>query len=162
VKRDFGRGQAFTKQFSNMQKKISERSVPSKGFGDTTLTIVPADPSIEIPEQKKNLEGTTKDDMTKKEEVKGAMQSEKVSAVGYWLPRHEMVKLMAECIDEHNAESDCKINFMMGKECVGILPTKKAGQDNVVCVTVKDVATGSLIKLHQATLVVGADGMKSK
>jgi len=144
-----------------MQQKMAERSVPSKGFGDTTLTIVPADPSIEIPEQKKNLEGTTKDDMTKKEEVKGAMQSEKVSAVGYWLPRHEMVKLMAECIDEHNAESDCKINFMMGKECVSILPTKKSGQDNVVCVTVKDVASGAL-KLHQATLVVGADGMKSK
>ena len=50
----------------------------------------------------------------------------------------------------------------MGKECVSILPTKKAGQDNVVCVTVKDVSSGALIKLHQATLVIGADGMKSK
>ena len=153
-----GRGQTLTKQFPNMQKKLAERSVPSSGFGDTTLTIVPADPDVEIPLKQKNMEGTTKE----KNKKKGAINTEKAVGVGYWVPRHEMVTLMGECIDEHNAQStNCKIDYVMGQECISILPTKKAGQENVVCVTARNVKTGAL-KLHQAKLVVGADGMNSK
>lgn len=156
-----GRGQTLTKQFPNMQQKLEERSVPSSGFGDTTITIVPADPNVEIPSKKKNLEGTTKDEKKKSDnEMKSAMNSEKVSALGYWLPRHEMVKLMAECIDEHNASSENKIDFLLGQECVDILPTNNAHKNNFVCVTAKN-KNGEL-NLHQATLVVGADGMNSK
>ena len=73
-----------------------------------------------------------------------------------------MVKLMAECIDEHNAQHEsCNITFVMGQECVDILPTKNVGQSNSVCVTARNVEDGSL-HIHHATLVVGADGMNSK
>lgn len=63
-----------------MQQKLEERSVPSSGFGDTKITIVPADPNVEIPSKKKNLEGTTKDKDKKKtpdNEMKSAMNSVK-------------------------------------------------------------------------------------
>ena len=45
-----------------MQRKLEERGVASSGFGDTTITIVPADPNAEIPDQRKNMEGTTKEE----------------------------------------------------------------------------------------------------
>ena len=91
------------------------------------------------------------------------VQDDKAKARGYWLPRHEMVNLMSECIDEHNSQNDsCKIEVLMGQECVDVLPTKRvsAGQ-NVACVKVRNAKDGSL-KLLEAKLVVGADGMNSK
>lgn len=65
---------------------------------------------------------------------------------------------MAECIDEHNASSEHKIDFLLGQECVNVIPTNNAdNMNNFVCVTAKNVKNGEL-NLHQATLVVGADG----
>ena len=149
-----------------MQTKLAERSVGSKGMMSTKLTIVPADPNEEIPMKKGAAAAATTADgkqakENKNEDLKNALKSEKAAGVGYWLPRHAMVKLMAECIDEHNAlRGTCKIDLLCGQECVSILPTRKVNANNVVIVTAKDV-DGSL-KLHQATLVVGADGMNSK
>ena len=43
-----GRGQTLTKQFPNMQQKLEERSVGSQGPAATSITIVPADPMVEM------------------------------------------------------------------------------------------------------------------
>eukprot|EP00580_Thalassiosira_gravida_P007477 CAMPEP_0201635820 /NCGR_PEP_ID=MMETSP0493-20130528/8207_1 /ASSEMBLY_ACC=CAM_ASM_000838 /TAXON_ID=420259 /ORGANISM="Thalassiosira gravida, Strain GMp14c1" /LENGTH=586 /DNA_ID=CAMNT_0048107831 /DNA_START=109 /DNA_END=1869 /DNA_ORIENTATION=+ len=159
-----GRGQTLTCQFPNMQQKLVERSVPSGGFGGFKLTIVPGDPNEELPkvvEEEKTDGKTPEEDKTP--ELKGAMQSEKAAAAGYWLPRHEMVKLMAECIHEHNAKKDCenKITFSLGQECISVKPTREDGQSKCIRVKARNVEDGS-VTLHQAALVVGADGMNSK
>ena len=161
------RGQALTRQFPDMHKKLVERSVPSGGFGTAIggIIIVPADPNEEVPLPKQSSQASTEsndelDDTS--DAFKSATSGEKAAGtVGYWVPRHTMVELMAECIEEHNSRPGvCKIDFQMGQECLDVIPTKKTGR-NYVCVTTKNSKDGS-IKLHQATLVVGADGMKSR
>lgn len=146
------RGMRLTKQLPIVQKKLEETSVPSYGFSKTKFTVVPADPDEEIPAAKTNVG----DPNAKKA---GAIEGEKLTAEGYWLQRHEFVKLMAECIEDHNAKSDCNIEVLTGQECVDVLPTNQVGQ-NVVCVKSRN-SDGSL-SMHQATLCIGADGMDSK
>jgi len=155
------RGQTLTKQFPSMQQKLAERSVASKGFAETRITIVPADPNTPIPTKQKNIEGAAKDTKkkAKKREMDGVTKSEKAAAVGYWIPRHEMVKLMMECIDEHNNNGlGGRINVCMGEECTAVRPD--ATSSNVV-LTSRDVISDEVTEYH-AKLAVGADGMNSK
>ena len=158
------RGQVLTRQFPDMHKKLVERSVPSGGFGTAIggITIVPADPNEEVPQPAQSSQASTESDDNSSDAFKSATSGEKaVGTVGYWVPRHTMVELMAECIEEHNSKDNvCRIDFQFGQECLDVIPTKRTGR-NYVCVTAKDSEDGS-IKLHQATLVVGADGMKSR
>ena len=140
-------------------------------FGDTVITIVPADPSEPIPDKKKNMEGTTST-KEKTPDTNSMPSGEKAVGVGYWIPRHEMVKLMVEEIDEHNEKGvGGKITLCTGMECLSVLPSNERGKD--VTVTVKNVTTSSLlssspqdddnnIKEYHAKLVIGADGMNSK
>lgn len=148
------RGQTLTKMFPSMHEKLVQRGVESRGFADSTITIVPSDPEVPIPKQvKMDKSFELKDD---KDEVKAIANSEKAAAPGYWIPRHEMVGLMAECIEEHNAKGvGGKISFLTGRECIGVSP----GNENGVSVMIKDQTCA--VTLH-ADLVVGADGMNSK
>eukprot|EP00956_Cyclotella_meneghiniana_P005020 scaffold6208_cov45-Cyclotella_meneghiniana.AAC.2 len=61
---------------------------------------------------------------------------EKAAAVGYWIPRHEMVKLMMEEIDRHNqrAGSGGTITLWTGQECVSISSSNTLEKDGVVIV----------------------------
>ena len=153
-----GRGQRLTRMFPNMQKKLEERSVVSKGFAGTSITIIPADPAEPIPQQKKNVPAAAEDE-TKTN--KSMPSGEKAGNVGFWIPRHEMVKLMVEEIEEHNKKgSGGKITLCTGQECVSVLPNTKDG-DTMTVVTTKDV-TSKVETSKEYTLVVGADGMNSK
>eukprot|EP00956_Cyclotella_meneghiniana_P024896 scaffold50774_cov22-Cyclotella_meneghiniana.AAC.2 len=50
------RGQTLTKMFPSMHETLVERSVVSKGFAGTKITIVPDDPNVAIPISKKKEE----------------------------------------------------------------------------------------------------------
>ncbi|KAL7479473.1 hypothetical protein ACHAW6_005199 [Cyclotella cf. meneghiniana] len=152
------RGQTLTKMFPNMHDKLVQRSVESKGFADATITVVPADPKAPIPKSSKLEKSFEMRNDQDKQAVKAMPKSEKAAGVGYWIPRHEMVGLMVECIDEHNAKGEGgKISFYTGKECTDVSPRETGG----VFVEVRDNATGATTG-YQADLVVGADGMNSK
>lgn len=147
------RGQTLTKMFPSMHEKLVQRGVESRGFSDATFTIVPADPEKPIPKKvKMDKSFELKDDENK---MKSVTKSEKAAAPGYWIPRHEMVGLMVECIEEHNGkDKGGKISFLTGRECIDVTPG-----DEGVDVKVKDETCD--VTLH-ADLVVGADGMNSK
>ncbi|KAL7441990.1 hypothetical protein ACHAXM_008194 [Skeletonema potamos] len=154
-----GRGQTLTKMFPTMHQKLVERSVASKGFAATKIIIVPADPTTPIPKSKSNIQGTTKEEETNAN--KSMPSGEKVANVGYWIPRHEMVQLMVEEIDEHNRRGlGGKITLCTGQECVSVLPSEKDGD---ITITAKEiVSSGQTTKKYTANLVVAADGMNSK
>jgi 2-polyprenyl-6-methoxyphenol hydroxylase-like FAD-dependent oxidoreductase len=134
-----------------MHDKLVERGVVSGGFTGSSITIVPADPNEPIPKSKMIGE----ENKTKVKAIKN--NTEKAAAPGYWIPRHEMVGLMAECIEEHNSKGvGGKISFLAGEECTAVSPREAGG----VFVEVKD-ASGEIAG-YQADLVVGADGMNSK
>ena len=151
------RGQALTSKFPSMQAKLAERGVPSAGFGGVALTIVPADPNKPLPKKKDKVAGGVDNKEEKKESEKPSPKP------SYWIPRHAMVQLMLECVEEHNAEcmSNAKlgrIDYCPGTECQSIRPSS---DDSCVVVTTVDKSTGQTIKRH-ATLLVGADGMNSR
>eukprot|EP00986_Skeletonema_menzelii_P009517 scaffold4349_cov150-Skeletonema_menzelii.AAC.3 len=159
------RGQRLTKLFPNMHQRMVERSVASMGFGGTKLTIVPADPEKTIPEQKVNVPAAAEDD-TDSTNQRSMPSGEKAGNVGFWIPRHEMVKLMVEEIDEQNTNGEGgKITLCTGMECVSVLPsTKNNGKDTAsVVVTAKDASSSTQeTTTYTANLVIGADGMNSK
>jgi len=160
------RGQVLTKRFPNMQRKLVERGVKSGGFGGVALTIVPADPDVPIPrkadrEARMEVKGEMGNDSKKKEKKK----KEEDEEPSYWIPRHEMVQLMLEVMEEHEKEREesvgCdvgRIDYRPGQECVSVRPD---GTSSCVAVTTRDVSTGE-DTMHEATLVVGADGMNSR
>jgi len=156
-----GRGQTLTKMFPTMHQKLVERSVTSKGFAATKLIVVPADPAEPIPESKSNMQGTTNEEEGKQKNNISMPTGEKAANVGYWLPRHEMVQLMVEEIDEHNRRGlGGKITLCTGQECVSVLPREN---DGGITITTKDVVSSAqTTKEYNANLVVGADGMNSK
>jgi kynurenine 3-monooxygenase len=156
------RGQTLTKMFPSMHDKLVARGVESRGFSDATFTIVPADPNVPIPQKQKmdkSFELKEDDDKENKKQLQSVTKSEKAASPGYWIPRHEMVTLMAECIQEHNdnlgTNKGGKISFLTGRECLDVSP-------GTSCVNVK-IRTGARDNITlQANLVIGADGMNSK
>jgi len=145
-----------------------ERSVISKGFGGTKLTIVPADPGESIPEQKANVPAAA-DKEDNDDDNKSMPSGEKAGNVGFWIPRHEMVKLMVEEIEEHNKRGlGGTITLCTGQECVSVVPrTNEDGESDTVVVTTKDASSSSSSQEistneYNANLVIGADGMNSK
>jgi len=152
------RGQALTAKFPAVQARLEERGVPSGGFGGVDFTIVPADPSFPLPKKKEKV---TNEKESKRNTKKGGEQP--TPKPSYWIPRHDMVQLMLECVQEHNSECASnselgRIDYFPGTECTSIRPSS---DDSCVVVTTKDEATGQNLKRH-ATLVVGADGMNSR
>jgi kynurenine 3-monooxygenase len=163
------RGQTLTKMFPNMHEKLVARGVESRGFSDATFTIVPADPNVPIPQKKKmdksfELKQDDHDDSTNKEnkkQLQSVTKSEKAASPGYWIPRHEMVTLMAECIQEHNNANTGsnnkagKISSLTGRECLDVSP----GTSGINVKIRTDTSNNITL---QANLVIGADGMNSK
>ena len=93
---------------------------------------------------------------------------EKAAAVGYWIPRHEMVKLMMEEIDLHNQRegSGGTITLCTGQECTSVSPSNKLLEEDggVIVKAVSAIATDASSKEEKeyiANLVIGADGMNS-
>lgn len=135
-----GRGQVFTKMFPSVHQRLLERSVPST---DTGFFFAPADPE-------KNISFPSLPRM-------GGTES-------YWVPRHEMVMLLWEAIDEHNqltGRSNLvgRIDYEHGVECLRIHPSNE--HENRVSVVMKNKSSGRE-KAIEASLVVGADGINSK
>mmetsp|Transcript_27508 Transcript_27508/g.40975 ORF Transcript_27508/g.40975 Transcript_27508/m.40975 type:complete len:564 (+) Transcript_27508:1180-2871(+) len=96
---------------------------------------------------------------------KSMPSGEKAGNVGFWIPRHEMVKLMVEEIEEHNKRGlGGRITLCTGQECVSVVPrTNTDGESVTVVVTTKDASSSQEnTNEYNANLVIGADGMNSK
>mmetsp|Transcript_25762 Transcript_25762/g.54198 ORF Transcript_25762/g.54198 Transcript_25762/m.54198 type:complete len:625 (-) Transcript_25762:247-2121(-) len=191
------RGRTLTEMFPSMQRTLEERGVRSGSFADTKINVVPSDPTEEIPRGVANVRaavsnadecdggdhgGGTGADADAAATVAKAAASEKAVSPGYWIPRHEMVKLMVECVEERNrCGKGGKIDFLLGKECVSVSPIlldreHSSGSAGGVLVTAQDVDNNNNnndsnddnnnnnnnIQTFRATLVIGADGMNSK
>ncbi|KAL7472907.1 hypothetical protein ACHAXS_013285 [Conticribra weissflogii] len=135
------RGQTLTRMFPAVQAKLEERGVVSRSFADAKIVVVPSDPGEEIPKERENVRGAT---TTKA----AAAASEKAASPGYWIPRHEMVRLMVECVEERTRCGDGdgkgdggKIRFLLGKECTSVAPAPLDGDSlgGGVLVTARDV-----------------------
>ena len=169
-----GRGQVLTRKFDSMQRKLVERGVESGGFGGVALTVVPADPDVPIPRREDGVSRDAKMEVKgemaasngrRKEKKKSGEEKEEGRGPGYWIPRHEMVQLMLEVLEEHEKErreSDLgdlgRIDYRPGQECLSVRPDESS---SCVVVTTKDVSSGESAS-HEASLVVGADGMNSR
>eukprot|EP00532_Pseudo-nitzschia_australis_P015105 CAMPEP_0168279464 /NCGR_PEP_ID=MMETSP0141_2-20121125/20499_1 /TAXON_ID=44445 /ORGANISM="Pseudo-nitzschia australis, Strain 10249 10 AB" /LENGTH=527 /DNA_ID=CAMNT_0008222427 /DNA_START=239 /DNA_END=1821 /DNA_ORIENTATION=- len=134
------RGQVFTKKFPSVHNRLLKRSVPST---DTGLIVAPGDVEKKIQYPKLPIEE---------------------GDCSYWIPRHEMVLLMWDAIDQHNNErgdsnSVGRIDYEHGVDCIHVHPSDE--HENHVSVVVKTKSNGKE-KTVEANLVVGADGINSK
>lgn len=159
------RGQALASKFPSLQAKLAERGVPSGGFGGVDFMVVPADPNKPLPKKKDKVAGGVDNKQEKKEKGPSSDKDKKKDEPkpSYWIPRHAMVQLMLECVQEHNAECVSnaelgRIDYRPGTECQSIRPSS---DDTCVVVTTVDTSSGQTLKRH-AALLVGADGMNSR
>jgi 2-polyprenyl-6-methoxyphenol hydroxylase-like FAD-dependent oxidoreductase len=141
------RGQTFTKAFPLIHENLMERSVAAS---QTQFVLSPA-----------NL----KDDVIIRSVP--SMSDEE----SYWIPRHEMVNLLQDAIDHHNAKTsfensvetqNCnlgKIEVQSGMECINVIPETSSSfcKVQVVLENQEGDRTTSC-----ANLVVAADGIHSK
>lgn len=136
------RGQEWTKRFPSVQEKLVERGSVSHGFGN--WVTVPADPNEAVPP--KFPRGNS-------------------SEPGYWVPRHAMVDLLEEVIEDQE-RSRQREGLKIGS--IQVLPCQqcqslKTLDDGQVEVTVLDTTDENARFEHSfvGNLVVGADGMNS-
>ena len=134
------RGQVWTKRFPRVQELLEERGSLNTGMGN--FVVVPADPSVPIPDKMP------------------ASSGEK----SYWIPRNAMVGVLEKAIQEQEEKRFVGENF----GSVKVLPCEQclsltSLSDGRIEVTVLDVRDRQ-VRFEQsfvADLVVGADGMNS-
>jgi len=165
------RGQTLTKMFPQMQQKLVDRGVRGGGSSSFSIQYIPADPAEPLPPSKGvGVGGTNPKDS---EAAKAGPISDDEEKLSYWIPRHEMVNLMQEFIQERDerqkrgdgiGNDEGRIVLMEGKECLYVVPAETTSTEQIeheqVCVTVRDCTTGKE-EQHLTQLVVGADGIRS-
>jgi 2-polyprenyl-6-methoxyphenol hydroxylase-like FAD-dependent oxidoreductase len=140
------RGQTFTKAFPFVHDNLIKRSVAAS---QTKFVLSPANPL---------------DDLVVR------LVPTMSEGESYWIPRHEMVNLLQDAIDEHNddrleakSEKDCelgKIEVQSGMECIHVSPDVTSSSLSRVKVVLKS-REGEALTVY-ASLVVAADGIHSK
>eukprot|EP00545_Synedropsis_sp_CCMP1620_P013649 CAMPEP_0119028420 /NCGR_PEP_ID=MMETSP1176-20130426/38846_1 /TAXON_ID=265551 /ORGANISM="Synedropsis recta cf, Strain CCMP1620" /LENGTH=592 /DNA_ID=CAMNT_0006984545 /DNA_START=49 /DNA_END=1827 /DNA_ORIENTATION=+ len=137
------RGQVWTKRFPRVQELLEERGSVNTGMGN--FVTVPGDPSEPVPDRLPAKDGEA----------------------SYWIPRHGMVTLLEEAIQEQQQQKEKdktssdigSIQVLPCKACLSLEP-----QDNgQIEVTVQDTKDPT-VRFQQsfiADLVVGADGANS-
>ena len=151
------RGMSLTRKFPRLQSKLEAHGVPSASMLSERILVVPADPDAPLPW----------------DSARTARPAHAIT--GYWVPRHVLVRLMSEAIDEHEAErkksasggrgSLGKITVELGQECVAIRPTRggQGGEGEMVLVTTRESSlSATMERQYEARLVIGADGINSK
>jgi kynurenine 3-monooxygenase len=143
------RGQVWTKRFPTVQSRLEERgSKVYAGIGN--FVIVPGNPQVPIPNAT---------DVSASADTKGGGSPE----VSYWVPRHVMVDLLEDAIQEQEksrtGETIGSIQILPGNKFQSMEPTS----DDLVEVTVMDTRDDDKRYecKYKASLVVGADGMNS-
>lgn len=142
------RGRTLTTRFPAVDARLRERSVASD---DTSIRIVPSDPTAAIPEP-----------------VNFRMGKKALSS--YWIPRHVMNGLMTEslaevdekAVENGGGDSAGRVEYLSLHRFLN-LRSINDGDGNAttkLSVTVRDLATGVDFD-QEATLVVGADGWRS-
>lgn len=143
------RGQRFTKAFPFIHEHLIEKSVAAS---QTKFVLSPA-----------NL-----DDEIITRSVPSMSDEE-----SYWIPRHEMVNLLQDAIDDHNAKERMKkasadsqndgllgrIEVQSGMECMDVCPEMTSSFCKVK-VVLENKEGGTVTST--ANLVVAADGIHSK
>mmetsp|Transcript_23576 Transcript_23576/g.65427 ORF Transcript_23576/g.65427 Transcript_23576/m.65427 type:complete len:557 (+) Transcript_23576:155-1825(+) len=133
------RGQVFTKMFPSVHKRLVENSVSSTATG---FFLAPGDPEKNVSFPKLPMGGSD----------------------SFWIPRHEMVKLMWKAVEEHNdsiggSNHAGRIFYEHGVDCIRI--HQSSTDENRVSVVVRNKSSDGE-KTVEARLVVGADGINSK
>lgn len=136
------RGQEWTKRFPEVQRRLVERGSENSGMGN--FMVVPANPADAIPDKVPFNNGTEP---------------------SYWIPRHSMVTLLEEVIEEQEAKRQNQ-NLEIGS--IRVLPNQgclslTALDDGRVNVTAMDKADPEIRfeRIFTGDLIVGADGMNS-
>mmetsp|Transcript_10105 Transcript_10105/g.29875 ORF Transcript_10105/g.29875 Transcript_10105/m.29875 type:complete len:528 (-) Transcript_10105:181-1764(-) len=129
------RGQALTKRFPSLQKRIVDNGV---GITRFSRYIVPGDPDKPFDPKPVSRPQTP--------------EERRKFGTFYWVPRHTFVKLLLE-----EVRQDKNIELCTGESCRDIrsLPD---GTLHVETTAADDRRTA----LYEASLVVGSDGLKSK
>ena len=177
------RGQVLTKAIPEVQRRLEDMGVPGFGRG---FVEVPADPTEAVKEPLTVVPGIpTKGDV---DDDGNDEDSAPAKTPSYWIPRHDMTRLMYEVIQEreegrHVNSGDDRgggggggsISYIEGKKCVEVNPVAIKDESNSdrsaqrVEVTVVDTdvkgdgdGAGMTTTSHVAELVVGCDGWKSE
>lgn len=142
------RGLAWLKGFPDaMQKLQTAGSEAAGGFGN--LVIVPADPATPLPEPKAAS-------------VSGNITTFSEKRQSYWIPRHCMVDLLQECLEEQEMDRSQLVGLTDTIGAVAVLAGKEFAS-----MTTDDDATGQVTVATKdgsqftANLVVAADGIDS-
>lgn len=169
------RGQTLTMQFPELQDRLEECGIPTgKTVSGKGYLAIPADANEILPNSNVHYSGVVvsngeEDDYTLVTDKNGNVTKRKES--GYWIPRHLMVVIMHEVLEEHNkartnvpTTNHGKIQYIPGKKCISVRPSNNVeGNENKskVEIILQNNENGESIT-HEAKLVIGADGMNSK
>ena len=152
------RGQLWMKEnFPGALAKLQERgSVGSMA----RITIVPADPKLPIPERKTLAQyDTTKNNPQDKKEGEEIVDDPQLDKRNYWVPRHSMICLLEDEINEQQAKGDATmgcIELKKGRKFINLEPL----DDGSLQVCCQDLESGTT-ENYCGSLIVAADGFKS-
>lgn len=134
------RGRAFTDKFSSVHDRLMERSVVQQSMFFKSFAVVSADPETKI-----------------EAKAMGQIDGKGIGKLSFWLPRHEMVKILQEAV----ADCSSDINLLCNHEFLSVKPNSVGGDGkSELTVRSRNLLTGEEIDLD-GTLVVGADGVNS-
>ena len=167
------RGQRLTKKFPRLHKKLIDSSIESRGMMSNFM-VVPGDPNLPLP----GIDANDSSSSSKMSEVvnpgieatmKSTAAEEDDSKVSFWIPRHEMTRIMKEVVEEENeilkSKSDDNnsgsITVLFGMECMDVSPAVSTLHDDYGLQVVVKNSTTQQIYVYDCNLVVGADGYKS-
>ena len=167
------RGQTFTSKFPSIQSRLEKFGVPTSAtLMRNSLLVVPGDPNVILPQNNPttDMESVRSEQEKSKSSVEESTidKESKEDLSGYWIPRHMMVVLMHDAIKEYNesrsrdSDKDGKITYISGKECVSVSPLAQGDKPHKVTTTFLDKNDNKNTIIHEANLVVGADGINSK
>ena len=163
------RGQVWMKEnFPGALEKLQERG----SLGSMSrITIVPAEPDKPIPQQKtlgrydtnKNnpLDKDEQALVALKEKEEETVNGAKLDSRSFWVPRHSMICLLEDEIQEQQAKKDPSLGCIVlkkGRKFANLQPNPN--QDGTLQVTCQDLETGAM-EDYSGTLIVAADGFKS-
>lgn len=151
------RGLRWVDSVPEVATKLDDRGVVVRG-GFGRFCIVPADPSVAIPEPT----GVTVAGTPPESQKRNTRATSSISK-SVWIPRHQMVELLQECCEEqlyNDSKGVGSIQVCMGKEFTSMVDTAETAlpesqKGPSITVQCRD---GSM---YGADLVVAADGIDS-
>jgi kynurenine 3-monooxygenase len=119
--------------------------------------IVPADPKKLIPPALTMSAGGPFSPLT----VTNRTTIDPIDMTSYWIPRHQMIQVLLECIEEQNSDLDAKESKNFGR--IDVLSGKSVTRLSTLMVEDREIMQVSCDdgSSYAAALIVGADGVHS-